>query len=114
MDPPIVPEMFSTMAGLSLERPIRADNRYLQAMVEETHQQQPFRIGDTENMPYTAYGPEPPSGVERLPPGVEVHNSHSNRLLMQDLQHVHHMQQANMQRQAHRQRKGAQTGGQAK
>ena len=114
MDPPIFPETFAESTGTPLQYQRRAVSQNARDMVDEIHWQRIFRTGNSEDVPYTAYGPTPPQGAATLPRGPSLSQAAPNRPLLREMANIHSMQQINLQRQEDRRRQKGKGRGKSK
>ena len=101
MDAPITPELFAQVAQMPMAAPHRAVEGIhgpAMALVDQSHWQRWFRVGNEEYL-HVAYGPPPPegSGEAVLPRGPEAPLT-TNTWIQNDLRIIHEIQQVNVQR----------------
>ena len=61
MDPPMDPEVFPMASATPLQQPGRSVNSNVRDMVDQIHKTRHFGTGSDDDMPYTTYGPTPPT-----------------------------------------------------
>ena len=100
MDPPLVQEVIAQQTGIPLDQPFICTNRFVREMTDAVHHTMPFRTGG--DMPYTAYGAEPPPGYVRLNPVPDslhlplLGNSPQSSHFLAEISNIHHSQQRNI------------------